>query len=422
MLLVERLELAPIYVSRLREGRHLHWRRLPLGPAAALHARDVISRRLQRDDQAAALFLLPVRLVLAVRRPLVSRVRGVRRPQRAVRGGLGDLEAREDDDRRPAVRRRLGRVVRDGLARLLAAAPRVRGRRRLVLDPVLDERAAADAAVDALGAAPLALLHLLLLAFPALVQRLPPLGPLDLLEGLAERLDAAARAAVAAEEALERARGLVLQGLAARLGLRDGRRRRAGGLELLDVRGGRVGGLHRVAGGRFGRGVSLRRRRRAARDLLHRARGRAQVTTRHDAHDGAGPLEDALEERLELGRLPQMLGQARRRDGVVVRRRVLRRGADGLGGLLVVRVDDSVRRPVAEVQRQNREPELPRRRVALAAHDVLERDAVEPRRPGPAPARAFDLDQADGLAFFAREFQFLAFIIDRIEMTSRAPI
>ena len=143
--------------------------------------------------------------------------------------------------------------------------------------------------------------------------------------------------------------------------------------------------------------------------LLHRARGRAQVTTRHDAHDGAGPLEDALEERLELGRLPQMLGQARRRDGVVVRRRVLRRGADGLGGLLVVRVDDSVRRPVAEVQRQNREPELPRRRVALAAHDVLERDAVEPRRPGPAPARAFDLDLADGLAVFAGAFEFLAF-------------
>ena len=293
-------------------------------------------------------------------------------------------------------------MVRDGLARLLAAAPRVRGRRRLVLDPVLDERAAADAAVDTLGAAPLALLHLLLLAFPALVQRLPPLGPLDLLEGLAERLDATARAAVAAEEALERARGLVLQGLAARLGLRDGRRRRAGGLELIDVRGGRVGGLRGVAGGRLGRGVSLRRRRRAAREGLHCARGRAQVAARHDAHDGAGPLEDALEERLELGRLPQMLGQARRRDGVVVRRRVLRRGADGLGGLLVVRVDDSVRRPVAEVQRQNREPELPRRRVALAAHDVLERDAVEPRRAGPAPTRAPDRDQADGFAIFAR--------------------
>jgi len=88
-------------------------------------------------------------------------------------------------------------VVSDGFPRLLAAAPRVRGRRRLVLDLAPDERAAADAPVDALGAAPLEPLPFL--ALPALVQRLPPLGPLDLLEGLAERLDAAARAAVAAE-------------------------------------------------------------------------------------------------------------------------------------------------------------------------------------------------------------------------------
>ena len=113
----------------------------------------------------------------------------VRRAQGAVRRALGQLQRVEDDDRGAAPRRLLAGVLDELQARRLGPADRVRRVRGLVLDRVLDEGAAADAAVDALGAALLELL--LLAAVPPPLQLLAPPRALDLLQFVDELAHAA---------------------------------------------------------------------------------------------------------------------------------------------------------------------------------------------------------------------------------------
>mmetsp|Transcript_24030 Transcript_24030/g.62975 ORF Transcript_24030/g.62975 Transcript_24030/m.62975 type:complete len:353 (+) Transcript_24030:1919-2977(+) len=240
---------------------------------------------------------------------------------------------------------------------------------------MLHKRTAADAPVDALGAALLDLL--LLAAVPPPLQLLAPPRALDLLQFVDELAHAAPQPAVAGEVPAQ-GPDLPDDGLHERpvavLGRLDrmrGRARRLQPRDLVLLRGDGGPGL-------------------APRSLLvlDGARLRVEVAARHDRHDASGHLEHALEERPHVDRVPQFLGEARAHHRVVVRRRAIGGLPDDLLGLEVVRVDDPVGGPVPEPQHEHGRPELPDGRAARPTEHVRDVDPVEPRRAGPAPARA----------------------------------
>mmetsp|Transcript_12854 Transcript_12854/g.34057 ORF Transcript_12854/g.34057 Transcript_12854/m.34057 type:complete len:455 (+) Transcript_12854:717-2081(+) len=156
---IQRLELGPVHVARFWQRSEFHRDGFAVAVQTPLEPREVIARLLEQDEERVK----PFRLVMEFGRPIRLRhLDGIiGSTQGAVRRALGQLQRIEDDDRGAAPRRLLAGVLDELPARRLGPSNGVRRVHGLVLDRVLDEGAAADAPVDALGAA---LLDLLLLA------------------------------------------------------------------------------------------------------------------------------------------------------------------------------------------------------------------------------------------------------------------